>query len=344
MNRYPIPALSVAALSLAALLAAPAKAQSVAEFYKGRTIDLVVGSGAGGGYDDYARLLARHMGRHIPGTPTIVVRNLVGAGGRQAMNYVYSIMPKDGSGFGSTLKNIPFDPLYGIDATKIDADKVGWIGSLNSEVSLCIVWHKKGVKTIEEARAKEVKVGSSGPSTTDTMAARILNRLAGTRFNVIQGYPSSTQVHIAMEREEVDGRCGMGYDSLQSRFQHWTRENKVDILAQFALKKHPELPKVPFVLELAKTQADRQIAELLLAPNEMGRPFFAPPGLPPERLQALRRAFDASSKDPELLAEAKKQNVTIDLLTGEDMEALIKRVYQTPKDIVAQAKVMVEGK
>ena len=162
-------------------------------------------------------------------------------------------------------------------------------------------------------------------------------------MKVVQGYASSTAIHLAMERGEVDGRCGLGYDSLTSRYQHWIDQKKIEIIAQFALRKHADLPNVPFILDLARNDADRQIAELLLAPNEVGRPFFAPPGIPPERLEALRRAFDKSAKDPELLADAKKQNIVIDLLTGEETEALIKRIYQTPKGIVDQARVIVEG-
>ena len=217
------------------------------------------------------------------------------------------------------MKNIPFDPLYGIDATKIDATQFGWIGNLNSEVSLCIVWHEKGIKSIEDARNKEVLIGSPGASTTDTVIARLMNQGRRNQAEGRSRLSSSTAIHLAMERGEVDGRCGMGYDSLTVALPALDRQKKIEIIAQFALKKHPDLPNVPFILDLARNDADRQIAELLLAPNEMGRPFFAPPGLPPERLEALRRAFDKSAKDPELLADAKKQNIVIDLLTGEEI-------------------------
>ena len=168
-----------------------------------------------------------------------------GAGGRTAINHVYSIMTKDGSGFGSTLKNIPFDPLYGVEATKIDATKMNWLGSLNSEVSLCVVWHQKGVRSIEEARTKEILIGSPGPSTTDTVVSRIMNLVVGTKLKIVQGYASSTAIHLAMEKGEVDGRCGMGVDLLVSRYQHWIDEKKVDIIAQFALKSTPLCPTCP---------------------------------------------------------------------------------------------------
>ena len=334
--------LAIGALAAASLLF-PSHAETAAEFYKGRRIELVVGSNAGTGYDDYARLLARHIGRHIPGEPPVIVKNMGGAGGRTAINHVYSIMAKDGSGFGSTLKNIPFDPLYGVEATKIDATKMNWLGSLNSEVSLCVIWHQKGVRSIEEARTKEILIGSPGPSTTDTVVSRIMNLVVGTKLKIVQGYASSTAIHLAMEKGEVDGRCGMGVDLLVSRYQHWIDEKKVDIIAQFALKKHPDLPNVPFILDIAKTQEHRQMVELLIAPNEMGRPFFAPPGVPADRVAALRKGLAGAAKDPELLAEAKKLNSTITLMPGGEMEEFIKRVYRTPKPVVDMAQKIVEG-
>lgn len=315
-------------------LVLPVSAQTPEEFYKGRRIDLLVGSGAGGGYDEYARLLARHMGKHMPGHPNIVVKNMTGGGGRVAAQHVYTVMAKDGSGFGSTLRQVAFEPLYHGDTSKMDGTKFSWIGSLNSEVSLCVTWHTKNIKSIEDARKKEVLIGASGPASSDAILPRVLNRMAGTKLKPVLGYPSSTEVHIALERGEVDGRCGLGYDSLLARYSRWLTEKKVDILAQFSLKKHPDLPNVPHAMELARNDEDRQIVELLMGPNEMGRPFFAPPGIPADRLAAMRAAFAASAKDPELLAQAKKQNNAITLLTGEEVEAMVKRIYQSPKTVV----------
>ena len=324
------------------VFAVAAHAESVADFYKGKRIELLVGSESGDGYDTYARLLTRHMGRHIPGEPGFIVKNMPGGGGRPAVNHIYSILTRDGSAFGASLRNIPFDPLFGVDAVKIDATKLGWIGSLNNEVSLCVIWHDKGVRTIEDARAKQVLMGSNGPSISDSIHARLLNRLAGTKLKVVLGYPSSNAVHVALERGEVEGRCGLTYDSLVSRYAHWVKEKKVVILAQFAAQKHPDLPDVPFILDYARTQEDRQIVDLLLAPNEMGRPYFAPPEMPADRLDALRRAFDATAKDPQLLAEAMKQNLGIRPMTGEAIAAMVRRVYATPKPVVEIARKIVE--
>lgn len=333
----------VATIAAAAITAPAALGDTVEQFYKGKRIELVVGANAGTGYDDYARLLARHITRHIPGEPLVIVKNMGGAGGRTAINYVYTIMAKDGLGFGSTLKNIPFDPLYGVDATKIDATKMNWLGSLNSEVSLCVIWHTKGIRSMEDARAKEILIGSPGATTTDAVVARMMNLMAGTKLKLVQGYASSTLIHLAMEKGEVDGRCGLGYDQLISRYQHWVADKQVTILSQFALKKHPDLPHVPFIMDLALTEEHKQMAQLLIAPNEMGRPFFAPPDVPAERIAALRKGLAGAAKDPELLAEAGKQNIAVTLMPGEEMEQFVRQIYKTPKEVVERAKTLVEG-
>lgn len=335
-------AMGAAAVALATCCA-PVQAQTPAEFYKDRTIEVLVGTSPGGGYDDYTRLLVRFMGKHMPGSPTFVVKNLASGGGRAAINQIYSVMPKDGSGFGTTIKAVPFDPLYGIDAVKIDATKMGWIGSLNNELPLCVVWAGKGITSLDDARNREVLMGSNGPSITDSILPRMLNKVAGTKFKVVLGYKSSTEVHIALERGEVDGRCGLNYDSLLSRYSHWLKDKKIHILAQFGLSaKHPDLKDAPWIMDLTKAQEDRQIAELLLGPNEMGRPYMAPPGVPADRLAVLRQAFAAAAKDPELLAQAAKQDIAISLLTGEQVAALVERIYKTPAEIVAQTKKIVE--
>lgn len=326
----------------AACVASNAFAEGAAEFYKGRRIELLVGSESGDGYDTYARLLTRHLGRHVPGEPSFVVKNMPGGGGRPAVNHIYSILPRDGSAFGASLRNIPFDPLFGVDAVKIDATRLGWIGSLNSEVSLCVVWHDKGVRTIDDARAKQVLMGSNGPSISDSVHARLLNRLAGTKLKVVLGYPSSNAVHVALERGEVEGRCGLTYDSLISRYAHWVKEKKVVILAQFAAAKHPDLPTVPFIHDFARTEEDRQIVDLLLGPNEMGRPYFAPPDIPADRLETLRRGFDAAARDPQLIAEATRQNLAVRPMTGEAIAAMVGRIYATPKPVVEIARKIVE--
>jgi tripartite-type tricarboxylate transporter receptor subunit TctC len=334
-----------ALLMLTGMLASgPAAAQQgVAEFYKGKQIDLYIGTPPGGGYDQYGRVLGRYMSQHIPGNPAIVYRNMPAGGGRQAMNHVYNVAPADGTALGTTLRNIAFDPLFGEEATRIDANKLSWIGSLNSEVSVCVAWHTAPFRTVEDLRKGEILMGSSGPTSSDTIQARLLNRIAGTRMRLVHGYKGSIEVHIAMERGEVQGRCGLGWDSIVSRYQHWIKDNKVAVLAQFALRKHPDIPQVTSILDLAQKLEDKQLVDVMLAPLEMGRPFFAPPGVPADRLAALRHAFDATTKDEDFLADVKKQKMELSPLNGEDVAALVKRIYATPRTVVDVAKQIAAG-
>jgi tripartite-type tricarboxylate transporter receptor subunit TctC len=283
------------------------------------------------------------MSRHIPGNPIIVYRNMPAAGGRQAMNHVYNVAPADGTAFGTTLRNIAFDPLFGEEATRIDAGKLSWIGSLNSEVSVCVAWHTAPFRSIDDLRKAEILMGSSGPTSSDTIQARLINRIAGTKMRLVHGYKGSTGVHLAMERGEVQGRCGLGWDSIVSRYSHWIKDKKIAVLAQFALKKHPDIPNVPFILDLAQKSEDRQLAEAMLAPLEMGRPYFAPPNVPADRVAALRRAFVATAKDPEFLADAKRQKMELSVLNGEEVEALVARIYKTPRAIIDVAKQIASG-
>jgi tripartite-type tricarboxylate transporter receptor subunit TctC len=317
--------------------------QSVADFYKGKQIDLYIGTPPGGGYDQYGRVLGRYMPRHIPGNPAIVYRNMPAGGGRQAMNHVYNVAPSDGTAFGTTLRNIAFDPLFGEEATRIDAGKLSWIGSLNSEVSVCVAWHTAPFRTVDDLRKGEILMGSSGPTSSDTIQARLINRIAGTRMRLVHGYKGSIEVHIAMERGEVQGRCGLGWDSIVSRYQHWIKDGKVAVLAQFALRKHPDIPQVVSILDLAQKREDKQLVDVMLAPLEMGRPFFAPPGVPADRLAALRHAFDATTKDEDFLADVKKQKMELSPLNGEDVAALVKRIYATPRTVVDVAKQIAAG-
>jgi tripartite-type tricarboxylate transporter receptor subunit TctC len=318
--------------------------QSAADFYKGRQIDMYIGTPTGGGYDQYGRLLGRHMSRHIPGNPTIVYRNMPAGGGRQAMNHVYNVAPADGTAIGITIRNIGFDPLFGETATMVDALKMTWLGSLNNEIPVCVAWHTSPLHSIDDIRRHEIVMGSSGLTASDAIHAKLLNRIAGTRIRLIHGYNGSTGVHLAMERGEVQGRCGLGWDSIVSRYAHWLKDNKISILAQFGLSKHPDLPNVTSIMELAKTAQDKQLVELLLAPLQMGRPFFAPPGVPADRVQTLRRALDATAKDPAFIADVEKQKVELFHMSGEEVETLVRRIYATPQDVVEIGKQLAAGK
>jgi len=326
------------------LCSGTAAAQPASDFYSGKQIDMFIGTPTGGGYDQYGRLLGRHISRYIPGAPTIVFKNMPAGGGRQAMNHVYNIAPADGTAIGITIRNIGFDPLFGEAATKVDALKMTWLGSLNNEIPVCVSWHTSPFRTIEDTRKAEIVMGSSGLTASDAVHAKLLNRIAGTKIRLIHGYNGSTGVHLAMERGEVQGRCGLGWDSIVARYEHWVKDNKISILAQFGLSKHPDLPQVPLIVDLATTTEEKQLVELLLAPLEMGRPFFAPPGVPPERVQILRRALDATAKDSDFLADVEKQKVEVFHMSGEAVETLVRRIYATPPHVVEIGKQILAGK
>lgn len=327
-------------LALAMFTLAGAAAQ---DFYQGKTISLYVGSGAGGAYDTYARLIARHYSRHIPGHPNIVVIDMPGAAGRKMIGYLYNVAPRDGTAIGTALSTLYFDPLIGEDSS-FDATKLSWIGSANKETSTCIVWHSSPIRSIDDVRSREMAVGSSGPSSTDSIYPNVLNYLFGMKFKVISGYSSAPLMSMAIEHGELDGRCGLTLSSLHSVNLSWTKENKVRILLQIGIDKNPTLPDVPFIFDLAKTDEQRQILTLWAAPNKMGRPYFAPPDVPPERLTILRRAFDAMEKDPDFLADAAKTGLGAEGISGEDVEALVHQVYATPKPVVVQAAEAAKGR
>jgi tripartite-type tricarboxylate transporter receptor subunit TctC len=316
------------------------QAQSSGDFYKGKQIDIIVGSLAGGGYDQYARVLARYMPAHIPGNPQIVVKNNPGGGGRAAMNQVYNVSAKDGTVMGITTRNVTWDPLYGEQVT-FDPTKLSWLGSLNSDTSLCVVWHTTPHKTLDALKTNEVLMGSGGPTISDSVHVKVLNQIAKTKMKLVLGYKGSTDVHLAMERGEVQGRCGLTWGSIQARYGHWMAEKKISLVAQFALNKNPELPDVPFIMDLVQTTEQKQMIELLLAANEMGRPFFLPPGVPKDRIQTLQNALVATAKDPKFIAEADKQGMELQLMTGDEVERLVARIYASPKAIVEMAKQIV---
>jgi tripartite-type tricarboxylate transporter receptor subunit TctC len=313
------------------------------DFYKGKDITLYVGSGAGGAYDTYARLIARHYSRHIPGNPNVIVVDMPGASGRKMIGYLYNVAPKDGTAIGTALSTLTFDPLIGED-TAFDATRLSWIGSANRETSTCIVWNASPIRTIEDVRKQVMTVGSSGPSSTDSIYPNVLNSLFGMKFKVIAGYTSAPLMSMAIEHGELDGRCGLTMSSLHSVNRSWTDEHKVRIILQIAIEKDPQIADVPFIFDLASTEEQRQILTLWAAPNKMGRPFYGPPGMPAERLNILRRAFDAMEKDPAFLADAARSGLGADGITGEQVDALVKQVYATPKDVVAKAAMAAKGK
>ena len=333
-----------ALLALLLAIATPAAAQEdVAAFFKGKTLRLIVGIGVGSGYDINARLLARYMAAHIPGQPTIIVQNQPGAGSLTMTNALYNAGPFDGSVMGASFNGMPTTPLLQPAGARFDPVKLNWLGSTNRETQAMYVWHTAPAQVLEDARAKEIVMGAQAPGSTQFDYPVLANKLFGFKFKVVTGYESTPKIHLAMESGEVHGTIA-NWSTLKAINPGWITDKKIRIIAQWALKKNPELADVPLFLDLAKTDAERAALELMLARLEYGRPFFLPPNVPAPRLEALRRAFDATMKDPAYLAEADKLKIEVDPLSGEQVAALVEQVSRTPADTVARVRTAMENK
>jgi tripartite-type tricarboxylate transporter receptor subunit TctC len=319
-----------ASLLAAIALVAPAHAQSPAEFYKGKIVELDIGYSVGGAYDGYARMLARHMAKYIPGNPTIVPKNMTGAGSLRLANYLYNAAPKDGTVFGTIGRGTGFDPLLGQKGAQFEASKFNWIGSSNNEVSVCVAWHTSGIATFDDLLTKELVVGASGPSADTYQFPSVVNAVLGTKMKIVTGYPGGNDIDLAMERGEVQGRCGWSFTSLKATHGPWLDQHKVNILFQMGLTKHRDLADVPLVIDLAKTEEQRAILKLMFARQVMAWPIVAPPDLPADRVAVLRNAFMATEQDKDFLADADKAQLEINPVSGEDIQKLVQEVYQTP--------------
>ena len=333
---------TAAAIAIASFQAA--HAQDVAAFYKGRNVDMQIGYSVGGGYDVYARMVARFIGRHIPGNPTIVAKNMEGAGSLRLANWLYNVAAKDGSVMGTIGRGVAFDPLLGNKSAQFDANKFNWIGSANDEVSVCVAWQNSGITRFDELYTKQLTVGGTGGGSDTDVFPAILNAVLGTKMKVITGYPGGSDVNLAMERGEVAGRCGWSWSSVVATHKDWLTQKKITILVQLGLSKHADLPDVPLVTDLAKTDEQRAILKLIFARQVMGRPYLAPPGLPKERTAALRRAFNETMQDKDFLAEAAKAQLEITPVAGPAVEKLVAEVYQTPPEIAAKAAKVLNPK
>jgi tripartite-type tricarboxylate transporter receptor subunit TctC len=282
-------------------------------------------------------MLARYMGKHIPGNPTVVPKNMAGAGSLLLANWLYNVGPKDGTAFGIIGRGTGFDPVLGNDKAKFDGPKFTWIGSMNDEVSVCVAWHTSGITKFDDVLTKELVVGGTGASADTDQFPKITNGVLGTKFKIVTGYPGGNEVGLAMERGEVQGRCGWSWSSVKSTHMKWYQEKKFTVLLQLALHKHPDLPDVPLVVDLAKTDEQRQILKLIFARQVMGRPFLAPPGVPKDRTEALRKAFMDTMSDKEFLSDAAKAQLEITPVAGDAVERLVKEILQTPKPIADKA-------
>lgn len=315
-----------------------ASAQSdPAAFYKGRNIDLVIGAAPGGGHDVYARAIARHMGSHIPGDPTLVPKNMPGAGSNKAAAFLYNVAPKDGSVFGAIFPGAVMDPLLN-DKSKFQHDptKFNYVGTANKEVRVCAVWHTAPAKSFKDALSKEVVLAASAEGGATQDYAAVLNAVVGTKFKVVRGYPGTRDMTLAIERGEAQGLCGYAWTSLKTQNAEWVKDKKINVIVQTALDPDPELSQmgVPMIWDFVKNDEDRKVIELLVAQQVFGRPYVAPPGVPAERIKALRDAFTATMKDPAYIADAKKLKLDTDFGTGEEVQALVAKVYATPRSIV----------
>jgi tripartite-type tricarboxylate transporter receptor subunit TctC len=333
---------AVLTLAVAFLLVTAARAQSVADFYRGKTIELDIGYSVGGGYDLYARLIARRLGTHIPGNPTVVPKNMEGAGSLRLANYLYAAAPSDGTVIGATSRGAAFDPLLNETGARFDASKFSWIGSANNEVSVCVALASSGVTKFDDLFTKQLTIGSTGAADDTYQFPALVNAVLGTKFKIVTGYPGGNDVSLALERGEVQGRCGWSWSSIKTTRFNWVRDKRIVVLVQMSLSKHPDLPDVPLIMDLAKTDEQRQIFKMIFARQTMGRPYLAPPGVPADRLAALRKAFMDTMADQEFLGEAEQSKFEINPVDGEQLEALVKNIYQTPPEVVKKAAAMVQ--
>lgn len=332
-------ALAVAVGVLLGLSAAAAQAPSGP--YAGKTVQLVIGFGPGGGYDAWGRIVGRHISKHLPGNPTVVPQNMPGAGSFVAANHLYNVAPKDGTVFGIIARDAPLGPLSKAPGVRFDATKFSWLGTPTKETNVCIVMSNSAVKSVADLAGKELILGDTGPGTGTRTFPKVLNGLLGWKMRLVSGFPASTDVFLAMERGEVEGICE-SYDSVKNRKRDWITSKKINILFQGGEAPSPELKDVPFVLDLAKTPEQKQALQYIYAGQGIGRPFAAPPGLPPERLKMLRDAFNATMKDPDFIAEAKKLNLDVEPETGEHLDGLIKEIYATPEAVIAKVADLIK--
>ncbi len=330
-------------LAAALMLCAPARAQqSIESFYKGKTIDFYIGFSPGGGYDFYARLLARFMGEYIPGKPNMVAKNMAGGGSRTAASFMYSVAPKDGLALATVDQATPVQQAVGDPTIKFDTAKFNFIGNPVVDNNVVVTWHASGVKTIEDATKKEYPIGATGFNTS-SQYPQALNIVAGTKFKIILGYPGANEINLAMENGEVAGRGSNSWASYKATKPDWIRDKKMNVLVQIGLKKAKDLPDVPLLMDLAKTDEDRAALKLLSAPPDIGRPVFAPPGVSAERVKALREAFDATMKDAAFLEAAKREGLDIDPVSGEQLQKIVSEILSAPQAVRDRLAALIEA-
>ena len=330
---------AVAAAVVVSGFAATAQADAISDFYKGKRMEMLIGYSSGGGYDTYARMIARHWPDLIPGKPTMIPRNVPGAGSMRLMNELYNIRPKDGTVVATVSRGIVHEELWGTKGVKFKSADMTWIGSANDEVSVCAFWHTVGLKSTDDFMKRELIVGGTGPGADTDTFPQVLNNVFGTKLKLVTGYPGGNDINLAMERGEVQGRCGWSWSSVVSTRPAWLKNKSIYIPVQIAMSKHPDLPNVPLVLDLARDQRERKIFELIFARQAMGRPYLAPPKVPADRAAMLRATFMGVMKDPKFLAEANKAKLEITPVDGAAVQKIIADMFNAPKDIIEASRL-----
>lgn len=334
-----------AALALGCLAVAPAKADTAADFYRGRNVTIIVGYSAGGGYDVYARAVARYINRHIPGNPNIIVTNMPGAGSLASVNFLYNVAPKDGSFMATFGRGIAMEPLIGTGKFQFEATKLNWIGSASTELSVCAVTQKSKARTFEDTLTTEIAMGGEASGSDPDTYANLVRALTGARLKLVTGYPGGNDMALATERGELDGRCGWSWGSVKATRPTWVSgPDALRVLLQLTIERSPEMPNAPTIYELTKSERDKQVVRLIVSRQTMARPFAAPPDVPADRVAALRAAFDATMKDKDFLAEADKLKLEIEPVSGAEVQKLIEDLYKSSPEVLARAKeVMAAG-
>ena len=321
-----------------------AGADDVADFYKGKTVRLVIGYGAGGGYDVYAKMLARFIGEHIPGKPTVIAQNMPGAGSRNAANWLYNVAPKDGTVLAVLSQTTPADQALGQPGVQFDVRKFNWIGNMVAVNNIMIMWAESGIKTIEDAKQRPSAIGASGASSPSVLYPTVTNNLLGTRFRIVAGYPGGGDIMIAMERREVDGRGSDSWASLKANNPTWIKEGKVNILFQVGPRREPDLPDPPLLTELAQNDEQRQILEVVSGDTAVGRPVLTAPKVPAARVRALRKAFDDTMNDPAFRAAAEKANMYFNSIGGEELQNIVNRIVSPSPQVIERVKEVIRPK
>lgn len=332
----------LAGIASLAMTAAPSA--QAEDFYKGKTVRMIIGYGPGGGYDVYGRFVARHMGRILPGAPTVVPQNMPGAGSARAAQYLIVNAPQDGTVWATLGQNLPLDQALNPKKAKYDTRKLLWLGNINRGNNVIMMWHTSGVKTIEDAKKKDVYTSATGETSTSVQYPRALNNIFGTRFKIIAGFGGGSELNLAIERGEVQGRGSIAWASVKANVPHYLTEKKVNIILQMGLQREKDLPDVPLLIDLARNPAERRVLELISAGTDIGRPLVTTPGVPADRVKLLRTTFEALPKDKTFMEEAAKAKLDIDVVPGDQIQKIVENIVTAPPDIVELVKAaMTKG-